>query len=71
MIGPFLQLFIVASLGGVIRNYWGHFIVGFAPNLGQCTIVKVKFWAILHTSQLAISSGFLKLKIKIDPQLVV
>lgn len=61
----------IASVGGLIRNDWGHFIVGFAANVGHCTIVKAELWAILHVTQLAINRGFKKFEIEIDSQLVV
>lgn len=37
----------VAAAGGILRNQWGEFVLGFASHLGQCSIIETELRAIL------------------------
>lgn len=37
----------VSAAGGILRNQWGEFVLGFASHLGQCSIIEAELRAIL------------------------
>lgn len=47
-----------ASCGGLLRDEDGHFIFGFAPNLGSCSILAAELWGIFHGLRMAWNRGF-------------
>ncbi|XP_072076840.1 uncharacterized protein [Arachis hypogaea] len=56
--GSFFSHINNASCGGVIRHHLGKFIKAFSCNLGSCSIMHAKLWAIIKALQIVISENF-------------
>lgn len=55
-----------ASSGGVLRDFQGRWIRGFARNIGRCSISKAELWGILDGLNLAWEMGFKKVSVEVD-----
>ncbi|KEH43434.1 hypothetical protein MTR_1g492920 [Medicago truncatula] len=47
-----------SACGGAIGNCDGEFLLGFAENIGTCTITSAELWAMKRGLNLAISRGY-------------
>lgn len=61
----------LATVGGVLRNSDGEWLVGFASNLGSCTVLAAELWGLCHGLELAWQQGHCLVEAEIDSQLVV
>ncbi|KAK5834816.1 hypothetical protein PVK06_010493 [Gossypium arboreum] len=60
-----------SSMGGVIREAKGQWIVGFRKATGMGKIINAKLWAVFTGLELAWSKGFKKVEVKSDTMQVV
>lgn len=56
----------LASCGGVIRDHWGAYIVGFACKLGNCSILQAELWAVFYGLKLGVDRGFRRIIVETD-----
>lgn len=61
----------LASCGDVLRNHLGVVCLSFSYNLGICSIVQAKLWAILLGIMIVGSRGFRSLQVKSNSIIVV
>ncbi|QHO25231.1 Putative ribonuclease H protein [Arachis hypogaea] len=55
-----------AACGGVFRDSAGRYLIGFAGNLGNCSIMHAELWAIVHGLTIAITHGYQNLMVESD-----
>ncbi|RYR17285.1 hypothetical protein Ahy_B03g062048 isoform A [Arachis hypogaea] len=55
-----------AACGGVFRDSEGRFVKGFACNLGNCSIMHVELWAVIHGLNIATTNGYHNLVVESD-----
>ncbi|KAF7831789.1 putative ribonuclease H protein At1g65750 family [Senna tora] len=55
-----------ASCGGVARDHRGHFVAGFAKNLGSCDALQAELWSVMLGLDLAWDIGARKVVIEVD-----
>lgn len=58
-----------AGCGGVVRDHWGAFQVGYSYNLGFCSIVLAELWSILHDLNLVFNRGFRRVLVESDSRM--
>lgn len=61
----------VAALGGVFRNQWGGFMLGFASRLGSCSVLTAELSAIRVEIELAHLNKYKEVVIESDSLLAV
>lgn len=60
-----------ASAGGVLRDYLGNFIFGFASNLNSCNVIEAELLGVSMGLKLARLKGFRKVEIETDSSAAV
>lgn len=61
----------IGSVGGIIRDYKGNWVAGFAMNIGDCDIVAAELWAILQGLTLAWNLGIRSVIVETDSVMTV
>ncbi|GLT63483.1 hypothetical protein SLA2020_360450 [Shorea laevis] len=56
----------MSGTGGVLRDEYGNWIVGFAKNLGHGSNNAAEFWGIKTGLRIALERGFTKVEVKSD-----
>lgn len=60
-----------ASAGGVIRDFNGKWLVGYAHRIGSCSIAKAELWGLLDGLNIAWDRGFRRVEVELDSLFVV
>lgn len=60
-----------ASVGGLVRDHNGTWIVGFGINIGHCSVTLAEFWGLFHGLNTAWQHGIRRVMVEIDSQCVV
>ncbi|RYR79610.1 hypothetical protein Ahy_A01g004421 [Arachis hypogaea] len=55
-----------AACGSVFRDSEGRFLKGFSCNLGICSIMHAKLWAVIHGLNIATTNGYHNLVVESD-----
>ncbi|KAJ1412309.1 Ribonuclease H-like superfamily, partial [Sesbania bispinosa] len=69
--GAFSHTCSIGACGGVVRDDWGHFMVGFAQNLRYCSILETELWGILRSLRIVHQRGWRKVIVEADSSQVV
>ncbi|GLT63476.1 hypothetical protein SLA2020_360390 [Shorea laevis] len=59
----------MAGAGGLLRDHFGRWIVGFSRNIGWTTSIAAELWAIRDGLEVAISKGFSKIIVETDSKI--
>lgn len=60
-----------ASAGGLLRDYLGHWLLGFTVNIGTTTSFEAELWGLLHGLRLCRSLGFTQFVVELDSASIV
>ncbi|EOX92929.1 Ribonuclease H protein [Theobroma cacao] len=61
----------MVAAGGVLRDYNGYWLGGFAVKLGKCSSHRAELWGVLHSLRIAKEKGFCRIWLHVDNKIVV
>jgi ribonuclease HI len=62
---------VAAGCGGLLHNSNGQWICGFSRHIGMCSAYLAELWGVIDGLRLAHDRGIAKLKVQVDPRVVV
>lgn len=62
------KVIFIVFVGGLLHNHMGNVIFSFSVNIGNCSVINAKLWAILIGVKISWSRGFKFLIVKSDSQ---
>ncbi|KAK8538214.1 hypothetical protein V6N12_044349 [Hibiscus sabdariffa] len=71
LMGQEIRLMAGLSVGGVIRDSNGLWVVGFSKYFGRCSVIEAEFWAVLEVLQNALRMRAMRIVLESDNSDVV